>query len=172
MKWLEGWFGTLSGGLGALIVVIVSLVTPAYSQSQSCVSANGVTTCSSAYGPGMPPTPASGPQPAMLILLAITLLLFIGVLVGAWLDLSGRRTVGRLILLISVSLLVPAWLFDGPIMATAMGPGVGLAASGGAAFMFVLPLTLLAFVAAILACVRPDAPRPVAVTPAQTPISD
>ncbi|HET9110879.1 MAG TPA: hypothetical protein VFN78_08660 [Ktedonobacterales bacterium] len=165
MKWLEGWFGTLSGGLGAVIVAIVALVTPAYTQSQSCATSNGVTTCYSAYGPGASSAPiaplaspiAPGPQPFLLIPVAITLLLFIGVLVGTWLDLGGKRTTGRLILLISASLL---WLFNGSAM-----PGAGFSP------MLVLPLMLLAFVAGILACVRPDAPKPVAA-PAQAPVSE
>ena len=108
---------------------------------------------------------APGPQPALLILTIVTLLLFIGVLIGTWMDLSGRRTVGRLFLIISVSLLTVSWLFDGPLMSPGMGaPG----ASGAALFALILPLTLLAFVAGILACVRHDAPKPVAV-PAQAP---
>ncbi len=165
MKWLEGWFGTLSGGLGALMVALVALNTPGYSP-QSCVTSNGVTTCYAAYGPGAsntliapPATPiASGPQPFLLVPVAITLLLFIGVLVGTWLDLSGKRTIGRLILLISASLL---WLFDGSSM-----PAVGFSPN------LVLPLTLLAFVAGTLACVRHDAPKPVAAAPAKTPVSE
>lgn len=164
MKWLEGWFGTLSGVLGAVIVGIVALLTPAYSQTESCVTSGGVTTCYSAYGPGASSAPlvpgapgapmAPGPQPFALILTVVTLLLFIGVLIGTWLDLSGRRTVGRIILIISVSLL---WLFDGSSMQYA-----------GFSPRFILLLMVLAFFAGVLACVRPDAPKPV-TAPAQAP---
>ncbi len=172
MKWLEGWFGTMSGGLGAVIVALVALLTPAYTQSQSCMTSNGVTTCYSAYGPGMPPPPTSGPQPGALILILITLLLFISVLIGTWLDLGGKRTIGRLILIIGASLLFLAYLFDGPVMSMFMGPYRSDMAQGiGVAFTFILPLTLLAFVAGVLACVRHDAPKPVAA-PAQTSVSE
>lgn len=170
MKWLEGWFGTLSGVLGAVIVVLVALLMPAYSQAQSCVSSNGVTTCYSAYGPGassaliLPAAPgaspiAPSPQPSLLIPIIFTLLLFIGVLIGTWLDLSGRRTVGRIILLLCASLLCLMYLFDGSVMSLGMGVS---GTSGATLFALVLPLTLLAFVAGILACVRHDAPKLVA----------
>lgn len=29
MKWLEGWFGTASGVMGALIIAVIALITPA-----------------------------------------------------------------------------------------------------------------------------------------------
>lgn len=182
MKWLEGWFGTMSGGLGAVIVGLVALLTPAYSQAQSCVTSNGVTTCYSAYGPDAssapmaPVTPIStvapGPQPALWIPVIFTLLLFVGVLVGTWLDLGGRRTAGRLILIISVSLLFLAWLFDVPVLGAVAGPSAAVAPNASATLALILPLTLPAFVAGILACVRRDAPKPVVAAPAQRPVSE
>lgn len=143
MKWLEGWFGTASGVMGALFVAVTSLFVPAYSVSESCVSYDGgPTTCTSSQQ-GM------APQPGLLILALALLLLFILIIVGTWLDLSGRRTAGRLILLISVTLLIPIWMFGGPTLA-----------HGPAPLALTMPFALLAFVAGILACVRRDAPAP------------
>lgn len=153
MKWLEGWFGTASGVIGALIVVIVIALVPAYSESQTCSSFDGgPTTCSPMQ------TTTSGSQWVILIPLIIAFLLFVAVVVGTWLDLGGKRTVGRLILLISVTLLIPAFLFI-----VASGPD--------APFAFIFPSTLLAFVTGILACVRRDEPRRVALPTPQVPVT-
>jgi MFS-type transporter involved in bile tolerance (Atg22 family) len=143
MRWLEGWFGTASGALGALFIAIVALVTPAYTTSGSCISADG----------GPPRCTYSqpqyvGPQPGLLILALVLLILFILIVVGTWLDLSGRRMAGRLILLISVTLMLPIWMVGGPALAHDPTP-----------LVLTMPFVLLAFVAGILACVRRDAPR-------------
>lgn len=150
MKWLEGWFGTASGVVGALFVITISLLAPAYSvtsQGGCATDSSGATVC----GDGPVPT---GPQPGLLIVALLLLMLFILIVVGTWLDLSGRRTAGRLILLISVTLLLPIWILVGPALFDQQ-PTLALTS----------PFALLAFVAGILACVRRDAPR-VAIAPA------
>lgn len=162
MKWLEGWFGTTSGGLGALIIAFLALVTPMYSESsgvQSCSSYDGgPTVCTSSPMQ----TVSQGPQSGLLILIIIAFLLFVGVLIGTWLDLGGRRTAGRLILLISVSLLLPMSLL---LLVIAHGPG--------AVFALTYPFMLLALVTGILACVRRDEPRALApVAPSQPTITE
>ena len=153
MKWLEGWFGTASGVMGALFVAAVSLLTPAYAVSESCVSVDGgPQTCTSSQQ-------NIGPQPGLLILAIVLLILFILIIVGTWLDLSDRRTAGRLILLISVTLMLPIWIVGGAALAHT-----------GAALAFTYPIALLGFVAGILACVRRDTPRAggAGATPAQS----
>ncbi|HEY7848455.1 MAG TPA: hypothetical protein VIC27_00255 [Ktedonobacterales bacterium] len=162
MRWLEGWFGTLSGGLGILYVALATLLTPTYVQTSNaeiCSSIDGQTGCSVTYDPGAPP-PTIEPNIAALILVALTLLFFTGVLLGTWLDLRGRRRVGRLMLLICASLLIFT-----PILLTSASNSLG-----GSAFMWAYPLVTLAFVTGILACVRRDEPR-VAVTPPQPPVT-
>jgi hypothetical protein len=145
MRWLEGWFGTASGVLGALFVAAISLLTPAYTTSESCLSIDGgPPDCTSS-----PPQPV-GPQPELLLAIVL-FILFVLIVVGTWVDLSGRRTAGRLILLTSVTLLIPIWIFGGPALE-----------HDPTAFTLILPFALLAFVAGILACVRRDAPRPAA----------
>ena len=157
MKWLEGWFGTASGVIGALIIAVIALITPAYSESSSQMCASydgGPTTCSTTASQTV-----AGPQAALLVPIVIAFLLFILVVVGTWLDLRGARTAGRLILLISVSLLLAALLI---ILPAAAG-------GSGAAFAFIYPFALLAFVAGILACVRRDEPRSVALPTPRPP---
>jgi hypothetical protein len=148
MRWLEGWFGTASGALGALFVAAIALVTPVYTSSGSCISVDGgPPNCTYSQ-------PAPTGQPGLFILIIVLFVLFVLTVVGTWIDLSGRRTAGRLILLISVTLLLPVWILAGPAVA-----------QGGSALALAYPLALLAFVAGILACVRRDTPR-VAVAPA------
>ncbi|MGH2505652.1 MAG: hypothetical protein ACRDID_24335, partial [Ktedonobacterales bacterium] len=108
MRWLEGWFGTASGVLGALIVAAISLLTPAYETSGGCSNFDG--------GPSN--CTYSQPQPVgpPLILYIVFFMLFVLVVLGTWIDLSGRRTAGRLILLISVTLLLPIWILAGPTL--------------------------------------------------------
>lgn len=150
MKWLEGWFGAASGVLGIVWIALVGLLAPVstqtgYGGSSTCMSSSdGVTQC---YSPDAAVAP--GPNVGLLIVLGVTFLLFAGVLIGTWLDLRGARTAGRVILLTSATLLIfmPFLL----VSATKSFSGVF--------FAFVLPQTLLAFVAGILACVRRDAPR-------------
>jgi hypothetical protein len=159
MKWLEGWFGTASGVMGALIIAIIALVTPMSSESSGteCTSyAGGPTTCSSSTMQ----TTTSGPQSGLLIHLLLAFLLFLGGLIGTWLDLTSRRTVGRLILLVSVSLLLPMSLL---LLVAAHG-------SGGVAVL-ASPFLLLALTTGILACVRRDEPRSVALSAPQPPVS-
>ena len=156
MKWLEGWFGTASGVMGALIIAIISIIVPVNGESsgsQMCSSIDGgPTTCSPMQ------TSTSGPQSALLISLIIVFLLFILVVTGTWLDLRGRRTAGRVILLISATLLISALIFM-----VASGPDAPLA--------FIYPFALLAFVAGILACVRRAEPRSVALSAPQPSVS-
>jgi hypothetical protein len=82
--------------------------------------------------------------------MAIVVLLFIGVLVGTWLDLSNRRLVGRIILLVSVSLLL--------VGATIASGGASFFGQGafGSGYLYVL----FALIAGILACLRRNEPRP------------
>ncbi len=158
MKWLEGWFGTASGVMGALIIAIIALITPAYSESSSqmCSSYDGgPTTCSTTASQTF-----AEPQAALLIPIVIAFLLFILIVVGTWLDLRGARTAGRLILLISVSLLLPMSLV---LLVAAHGSG------GVVALAY--PFMLLAFGAGILACVRRDEPRGVTLSAPQPPVS-
>ncbi|HEU5343515.1 MAG TPA: hypothetical protein VFU60_04165 [Ktedonobacterales bacterium] len=156
MRWLEGWFGTASGVMGALFVAAISLLTPAYSVSSQggcSTDSSGTTVCYGSMGDGPVNT---GPQPGLLILAIVLLILFILIIVGTWLDLSGRRTAGRLILLISVTLMLPLWMVGGPALAHHPAP-----------LALTLPFALLAFVASILSCVRRDAP-PAGAIPAQS----
>lgn len=159
MKWLEGWFGIASGALGIVWIVITTIFVPlssssGYVGSQTCMtSSGGGTVC---YGPDGAPISSNppGPNVGLLILFAIILLLFIGVLVGTLLDLRSARTLGRVILLTSATLLLFA-------------PFTALSAAGSMAIgsvAYIYPLTLLAFAAGVLACVRRDTPRP--ATPA------
>lgn len=151
MRWLEGWFGTASGVLGIIVVLFAALLIPVTtqtSQSEICSTMDGTTSCSTAYGPGAPP-PVTQPNVAALIVLGVALLLFIGVLVGTWLDLSGRRRVGRIILLTSVTLLLVA-----PLLVSVASHGLNVVA-----LAFVFPLTFMAFAAGVVACVRRDEPR-------------
>jgi hypothetical protein len=158
MKWLEGWFGTASGVMGALIIAIIAIIVPVNGESsgsQMCSSIDGgPTTCSPMQ------TSTSGPQSALLILILIAFLLFLGVLIGTWLDLTSRRTVGRLILLVSVSLLLPMSLL---LLVAAHGSGGVVALAS--------PFLLLALTTGILACVRRDEPRSVALSAPQPPVS-
>lgn len=148
MRWLEGWFGTASGVLGALFVAAIALITPVYTSSGSCISVDGgPPNCTYSQ-------PATTGQPGLFILIIVLFVLFVLIVVGTWIDLSGSRTVGRLILLICATLLIPTWIFGGP--ALAYNP---------TSFTVPVPLALLAFVAGILACVRRDTPR-VAAAPA------
>lgn len=156
MKWLEGWFGVASGALGIVWVAIMSLLTPTSVQSgsgasQTCVSSSdGVTQCYSPDGAMAPVTPAaSGVNPALLILFALILLLFIGMIVGTVLDLRGARTAGRVILLASATLLI--------FMPFTVAAAVNFSAEVITAYIF--PLSLMALVAGVLACVRRDTPR-------------
>ena len=149
MKWLEGWFGTASGALGMVWMVFVALVTPTrttYAGSSTCMpSSDGYTPC---YNPSAP-----GPNLVLVILVGVTVLIYLGVLVGTWLDLRGVRRVGRVVLLTSATLLLFAPL----------APLGAIGAAGGIVGFYLVLLTLLAFVAAILACVRRDAPRPASI---------
>lgn len=148
MRWLEGWFGTASGVMGALFIAAIALLTPAYSVSSQggcSTGSSGSTVCYGSMGDG---TVNAGPQPGPLILALVLLILFILIIVGTWLDLSGRRMAGRLILLISVTLMLPIWMFGGPALAHDPTP-----------LVLTMPFALLAFVAGILACVRRDPPR-------------
>jgi len=159
MKWLEGWFGVASGVLGIVWVTSISLLAPVSVQhsSQTCMaSSSGVTICYGPDGSPVPTTPvAPGPNIGLLIFVGVVFLLFIGVLVGTWLDLHGVRTAGRVILLVSATLL----LFMPPASLGAFdAPGVVF---GSYAYL----LAALAFTAGILACVRRDAPRPAPIAP-------
>ncbi len=111
---------------------------------------NGVERCYSPDGSVAPLTNAApGSNVVPLLLIGVTILLFVGVIVGAWLDLRGVRTAGRLILLICATLLI----FMPFLVMAATNP------INGIAFAYVWPLTLLALVAGVLACVRRDTPR-------------
>ena len=163
MKWLEGWFGTASGVLGAAWIALIALVTPSMQTSGSEVgqvcttSSDGVTTCSTAYGPGAPPS-TPGPNIGALILVGVCILLFIGVVVGTWLDLRGVRRMGRIILLTSATLLIFAPF--GALGALGASGGGG----GGFALAYTYPFVLLALITGVLASVRRDAPRSPAAT--------
>ncbi len=161
MRWLEGWFGVASGVLGIIILALISVFVPA-SQAQSngsCTTVGSSTTC---YGTISDSGPAGSIQPnyPALILIAIALLIFVGVLVGVWLDLSGRRRSGRAILATSGTfLLLSIFTAGGAVYAygTFVGP-------------LLYPISLMGLVAGILACVRRDEPRVALVgTPAQPP---
>ncbi len=161
MKWLEGWFGTASGVLGAAWIALVALVTPSAqtSNGEVCTStSDGVTTCSATYGPGAAPMPVTSPGPNIgaLILVGVCILLFIGVVVGTWLDLRGVRRTGRIILLTSATLLIFA-----PFAALGV---LGSSGGGGFALAYTYPFVLLALITGVLASVRRDAPRDMAPT--------
>lgn len=145
MKWLQGWLGALSGGLGVLLMVILSLFNSASTRFESCQSVGDGVSCT---------TTSARAQTDTLIVIGLLVLLYGGVLVGTWLDLGGRRRVGRLILLISASgLMLFALALPGTLNASALG--------NGSAFLLTYPTILLALVTAILACVRRDELRPV-----------
>lgn len=159
MKWLEGWFGTASGVLGAAWIALVALATPSAqtSSGELCTTtSDGVTSCSATYGPGAPPMASPGPNIAALILIGVCVLLFIGVVVGTWLDLRGVRRVGRLILLTSATVLI----FTPFAALGALGASGG--GGGGFALAYTYPFVLLALITGVLASVRRDAPLGVA----------
>jgi hypothetical protein len=163
MKWLEGWFGVASGVLGIVWVAIMSLLTPTtvqsgYGSSQTCMaSSDGVTKCYSSDGAMAPVTPAaSGVNVGLLILFALILVLFVGMIIGTILDLRGARTAGRIILLASATLLI----FIPFTTVAAVNFPVGAIAA------YTFPLSLMSLVAGVLACVRRDTPR-AAASPAQ-----
>lgn len=144
MKWLEGSFGAIStvlgaGWIGALALVMVNM---RWSYSDCLASGEGPGGCSRA-----------DLNISALVFSGVVVLLYIGVLVGTWLDLLGRRRAGRGILVASASLQIIATL--GAI--NAFG-----SFSGGDA-MYILPMLALAIAAAILACARSDAPAPTAL---------
>lgn len=158
MKWLEGWFGTASGVLGAAWIAFIALATPSMQapSSEFCTnSGDGVTTCSTAYGPGAPPS-TPGPNIGALILVGVCILLFIGVVVGTWLDLRGMRRVGRIILLACATLLIFA-----PVVALGALGAAGVLGSP-VALVYTYPFVLLALITGVLASVRRDAPRDMA----------
>lgn len=149
MKWLEGWLGSVSSVVGAVLITAALLTTSLYAQSsRSCLTADGYNIC----GGGYPPSPDSVSPLSVTIPVGIIVLLYLGVFVGTWLDLRGKRSMGRLILIVSAILLVPALLLGiGPVIyLRGSGPGATLAASA-------LPFALLALVTAIIACARRDA---------------
>ncbi len=143
MKWLEGWLGTASGALGLLTLAITSAFVPTQYYASSCVSSNLLTTCSDSQ------VAAPGPNVGVLVLQGVVALLFIGVLVGTWLDLRGARRFGRIHLLTSDTFLLVVMTTNGAVLNL-----------GGGQFTTQIYLDiLLAFVTGILACVRRDAPR-------------
>lgn len=143
MKWLEGWLGTASGALGVLTLAIMSVFAPVPTQySSSCITSNMQTTCSDS-------SVAPGPNVGLLVLLGIVALLFIGVLVGTWLDLRGARRFGRILLLTSATFL----------LASISTVGQALNFSNGQIAGQIYLYMLLAFATGILACARRDAPH-------------
>ncbi len=151
MKWLEGWLGTASGALGVLTLAIMSVFTPAQVQTASelCISANGGQTTCSANSSAAP-----GPNMSSLVLLGVVALLFIGVLVGTWLDLRGARGFGRFLLLTSATFLLASISTIGQAFNLSEGQMTGQI------YIYIL----LALVTGVLACIRRDAPRSAATT--------
>ncbi len=145
MRWLQGWFGTMSGVLGVLLVVILSLSSPIY---ETCSSVGDGVSCTTA---------SASAQTGALIIVGLLALLYSGALVGTWLDLSGSRRMGRLILLTSDSALM--------LFTLVLPVALNRSATGtGAALALTYPITLMAFITGILACVRRDTPRPATST--------
>lgn len=162
MKWLEGWLGTFVGVVGAVGVILVALLTPltrAYPPLPSTAIIVGDGSGGAGftqYGPGAP----TGPNIAAIIFAAVVTLLFVGVLVGTWLDLRGRRTAGRLTLLTSATLLLPG-LFA--LFSAASEPYLVL---GSEYIGYFLPLIGLALLAGVIACLRGDLAWRFGATPA------
>lgn len=102
------------------------------------------------------PVTSPGPNIGALILVGVCILLFIGVVVGTWLDLRGVRRTGRIILLTSATLLIFA-----PFAALGV---LGSSGGGGFALAYTYPFVLLALITGVLASVRRDAPRDMAPT--------
>ncbi len=163
VKWAEGVCGAVAGVLGIVALAIIVWLGPTYAPRQVCEGPIHPV----CYTPVEPPEMTIGPSATspfdMLIPLGVVFALFVGVLIGTWLDLHGRRPAGRLILLLSaislllasVSILPSALYFEdhgGPLP--------------DASFVLI-PFDLLALITFVLACIRRDAPHPTTSPSAQ-----
>lgn len=134
MKWLEGWLGVVAGVMGLLLSAYSSL-TASHTLNLAAVYANYFA-----------PTGGYIISPLWIRLLTglptiTATALFAGVLWGLWLDLSGQRARGRVLLLGSASIIILfAWF----------------SASAAALFtlMPAIPFAVLALVAGVIACLR------------------
>lgn len=134
MKWLEGWLGVVAGVMGLLLSVYSSLTAP-HTLNMMDVYANYFS-----------PTGGYVISPVWIRLLTglptiTATLLFVGVLWGVRLDLSGERARGRVLLLgCSSSVILLTW-FSGSMAALIT-------------LMPAIPFAGLALVAGVIACLR------------------
>lgn len=161
MRWLEGWLGIVAGGL-TLLAAILTAVFP-IGGSTNTMTVNGVVTqqTTTIYTIWNVAGVGAG--------LAVTLIptaLALAILVGVALDLRGRRTLGRLLLLTGATLLTVAPYAPVAIV-SAMRPGSPPDALIINSLVYV-PLGALAIIAGIVACLRRD-PRPTAPVAAPIP---
>jgi hypothetical protein len=134
MRWLEGWLGVVAGVVGLMVSFISSIALP------HTLNWLDLYTHYAAPGGGY----VISQRWIMLLtgLPTITAtLLFAGVLWGLWLDLSGQRARGRVLLLGCASVIALLAIFSGPD-----GPSMALMSS--------LPPAALALVAGVIACLR------------------
>ncbi len=133
MKWLEGWLGTAAGGIGLLMTFFSSVF------GVRTMNLMDVYTAYSTDG-----RLQAGAQWIRLLVglpLITATLLFAGVLWGVWLDLSGQRTRGRVMLLACATLLLLT-----PLLATTTATTMLL--------LPIMPFAWLAVAVGILACLR------------------
>jgi hypothetical protein len=134
MKWLEGWLGVVGGALGLLLSMYSSLTA---SHTLNLVDV---------YSHYFSPTGGYIISPMWIRVLTglptiAATLLFVGVLWGVRLDLSGERTRGR-VLLLGCATMIPLLTFFAPNEAALF------------TLMPTLPFAALALVAGLIACLR------------------
>ncbi|HEY7848454.1 MAG TPA: hypothetical protein VIC27_00250 [Ktedonobacterales bacterium] len=137
MRWLEGWLGAVAGGVGLLVAFLSSIV------STRTLDLTDVYISYSSNGH----LPVAAQWIRLLVgLPSITMtLLFAGVLCGVWLDLTGQRTRGRVMLLACATL-----LFLTPFLSTS-------AATAQVTLLMLqpaIPFAVLALGVGVLACLR------------------
>lgn len=143
MKWLEGWIGSVAGGVGMLAAAFSSIISSRTLNFTNEYAAYYTSTGSLPLGQqwirlliGLPTITAT--------------LLFAGLLWGLWLDLAGQRMRGRVLLLGCAALVALL-----PFFSPSQGAMVAL--------LPVTPFALLGLVAGAFACLRrerqPDGAR-------------
>ncbi len=163
MKWAEGVCGAISGVGGVVVLALILWLGPIYARPAVCVGPVHPVCFTPTGAPGRMTTPT--PDSALFevaIPLGIVFAQFVGVLVGIWLDLRGRRLTGRIVLLLSTEGLLIASISILPAALFFVAPGALPAAGVGLA-----PFPALALVAFLLAGIRRDAPRPSVASSAQ-----
>jgi hypothetical protein len=140
MKWLEGWLGVVAGGVGLVVTFLSAVFSP---------RTLNLTSVYAAYYSPSGGLPVSEQWIRLLIGLPLitATVLFAGVLWGVWLDLSGQRTRGRVILLTCATLLLLT-----PLLSTSLATTMMLLPA--------MPFAMLAVATGFLACLRRERRTP------------